>query len=555
MKYKNHIVNSARLLLFFVTGVVNITVIGLFLGITVNAAWFLIPAITIGWVGYFYTEKKSGYLIDIAICAIYIFFCILISANVYDSSWDGNSYHKFAAGLLKEGWNPVYMNSDDFNIASLSLKNDNGGMGGIWEESYPKATWYFASVVYKITGNIEAGKCYTLLFVFITFGICMNFFSKKRSGKQAVLLSIVAALNPIVCAQFQSFYLDGAVSCVLTSLIILFIEIIDNRQSEINKTQYLQLFSLIFWGCNLKFSVLVFVITFCFLFCVLNSWKRKKLDRKNLLILLTDGILAVFVFGFAPYVTNVIRHGNMFYSFNGIFSEESMQAEFGIEGLNGAGRFLVSLFSRMSQGGYESVSEFLKIPFTFSIEELLCADVDERAGGFGIFFSGMLLIAFFILLTVIWKKNKELSWAFRFAFLLMVVSIIEFLFLPQTSQFRYIPHMYLCIVFGAYLLMGQKDKKVFYKGLNVLCGILMMANILPWGVHSVKRINQGVYTTAIFKGMAQSCEWNDTVYEIAFVRDEFVGMNYNLKDFDIVYVGKSISEVGQEFRRTYSDML
>ena len=55
--------------------------------------------------------------------------------------------------------------------------------------------------------------------------------------------------------------------------------------------------------------------------------------------------------------------------------------------------------------------------------------------------------------------------------------------------------------------------------------------------------------------MAQSCEWNDTVYEIAFVRDEFVGMNYNLKDFDIVYVGKSISEVGQEFRRTYSDML
>lgn len=557
MNYKKHVINSAKMLLLFMTGVVGITAIGFFLGIIVNITYFIVPAFLLICIGCYFSADKGSYFIDLMICSLIVLVCILISVNVYDISWDGECYHKYAVGLLKEGWNPVYMKSNDFCIASSSLRYSNGGFGGIWEESYPKATWYFAAVIYDMTGNIEAGKCYTLLFTYITFGICLEFFQKKLSGRQAVLISMFITFNPIVCAQFQSYYLDGVVACVLSSLIILLIGFIDNEDGKISLLQYLLVFSLILWGCNLKFSVNVFIITFCFTFCIISSLKRKKIDKQNFVILLMDGIIAIFIFGFAPYITNIIRHGSMFYSFAGMFNEESMQAEFGI-GINGRGRFLVSLFSKMSQGGYSALKDFLKIPFTFSGDEIFYySAVDARTGGFGIFFSGLLIVAFLVICTVLKKRKKtrNISWRFCFTVLLMTISIVEFLVLPQTSQARYIPHMYLCVAFAAYLLMEQWNKDMLYRVLNIIFCIFIIANMLPWGMQALRRINQGAYTTAVLQGMAQNSERENAVYEIGFVQDAFIGMNYNLKDFNIDYEYKNISEIESIDGTTYSNWL
>ncbi len=555
MSFQKHIIYSSKMLLVFMTGVVCITSLGFFFGITINAAWFIIPAAAVICTGYYYSEEKSRYYIDILICSLIVLFAIQISMNVYDLSYDGACYHKLAVGLLKEGWNPVYMRSNVFNTSTSSLRYSNGGMGGIWEEAYPKATWYFAAVIYKITDNIEAGKCYTLLFAFVTFGICLDFFIKKNSGKAAVLISLFIAFHPIACAQFQTYYLDGVVACVLSVLIVLFIEMIEGKKNKIISMQYLLLFSCIIWGCNLKFSVVVFIVTFCFLFCILSSWRKKKLDIKNVVVLLVQGSIAVFVIGFAPYITNILRHGDMFYSFSGLFSEQSIQDEFGIAGLNGTERFLVSLFSRISQGGYHTLKEYLKIPFTFSLGEIFYySGADARSGGFGIFFSGLFLIAIVVISVELVRRiqNGNISWGFRYAILLFVISFIEFLFLPQTSQFRYIPHMYLCVIFGVYLLMEKSSGKVIYKLLNFISCVFIIANIMPWGIHTIKRFNEGADTTAVFKGMAQNYDWNTDIYEIGFCNDGFVGIDYNLKDFHVKYIYKNINEFESGYGVTYS---
>lgn len=558
MNFEKNAINSAKMLLLFMTGVFGVTGLFFLMGISINYFNFILPFGIMLYVRYsFFPEKKEGYFLDVAICIIVIGVVVLMAANVYDNTWDGSAYHKQAVGLLKEGWNPVYMLSNDFNNATLSVRYAKDGPL-LWAESYPKATWYFAAVIYYITGNIEAGKCYTLLFAYITFGMCLDFFRKKLHGNRAGLLALFAALNPIVCAQFQSYYLDGVVACVLCMLIITFVAIINNEENEISKVQYIEIFCLIIWGCNLKFSVVVFVVTLCGLFCIFNSYKRKKLDIKNTGILFIDGVISVFVCGFAPYITNVIRHGSMFYGLEGLMNEDDMQAQFGVEGLNRTGRFLTSLFGKMSHGEHKTLGEVLKIPFTFSKEELYYYNfVDVRVGGFGIFFSGLLVIAILIIITEFVKRRKmrSVSLSFSFVISLICVSMFEFCVIPQTSQFRYVPHLYLCVIFALYLLLREWNKSSFYKFVNISCCILIIFNMLPWGYSALRRINQGTYTTATLQGMESECAEMGSVYEIGFYSDDFTGIHYNLKDFNVDYVYKNIGEMGTEYKLTYSNWL
>lgn len=554
MNFEEHITNSAKMLLIFITSIFCVTGVFFFFGISIGYFNLIVPFGIMLCTRYtFFDKKMSNYWMDVFICLAILSIAILMSINVYDNTWDGCAYHKQAVGLLKEGWNPVYMLSNDFNNAGLSIKYAKEGPL-LWAESYPKATWYFAAAIYYFTGNIEAGKCYTLLFAYITYGMCLEFFGKKMFGKMKYLITLFIALNPIVCAQIQSYYLDGVVACVLSMLIIVFTQFIDTENEKISKLQYIEIGCLIIWGCNLKFSVVVFVVTICGLFVVFSSVKIRKIDMKNFFVLLFNGIIALFVFGFAPYITNLIRHGSMFYSLVGLMEETAMQKQFGISGLNRTGRFLASLFGKTSHGQYKTLQDVLKVPFTFSMDEFkFYSIVDARVGGFGVFFSGLLVVSLVIIIIIIFKI-REKSLTFLFCISLSVISILEFCVLPQTSQFRYIPHMYLIIVFAMYFLLQKRNEKLVYKFVSYVCCIFIIGNILPWGYNAVQKINQGVSTTAILHGMEMESKEN-TKYEIGFYCDDFTGMHYNLKDFNINYIYKNIDELGSDYKVTYSNWL
>ena len=153
------------------------------------------------------------------------------------------------------------------------------------------------------------------------------------------------------------------------------------------------------------------------------------------------------------------------------------------------------------------------------------------------------------------KKNNSFSLVFVFAISYLLISVVEFCVIPQTSQFRYIPHMYLYIVLAVYLLMRKWNENIFYKYVNILCCILIIVNLLPWGWNAVRKINQGTFTTATLKGMEKECVEQGINYEIAFYCDDFTGMYYNLKDFNISYVYKSVNELETDYRITYSNWL
>ena len=77
----------------------------------------------------------------------------LLCGHVYDDLADGNRYHKFAIGLLKNEWNPIY-DSQEKIINKLNLDAEEN----LWVEHYPKATWIYGANVYKLTNILKQLK-------------------------------------------------------------------------------------------------------------------------------------------------------------------------------------------------------------------------------------------------------------------------------------------------------------------------------------------------------------------------------------------------------------
>ncbi len=93
----------------------NNNIIIFFVGVTITK-WHLpiITIITIIATLLFY--KKDDIKINstaIVIGLIILSVTTLIEGKVYDTTADGNTYHKLAIGSLKNGWNPDYEDSKD----------------------------------------------------------------------------------------------------------------------------------------------------------------------------------------------------------------------------------------------------------------------------------------------------------------------------------------------------------------------------------------------------------------------------------------------------------
>lgn len=549
----------AEMLLIFMMSVVLLATLLLMCGISIHSINFFIPVIFVIFYRIkFFHERRKNLGNDLIIFFMILFFTVVASGIVYDHTWDGCAYHKTAVGLLKEGWNPIRMSADKYNSITNSIQpaRDNPLL---WTEIYPKATWYFASIIYYVTGNIEAGKCYTLIFAFITFGVCIDFFKKRDLGnKECFILAAVAAINPVVCYQFQTYYLDGVVASVLTILIIKFLGFL-YEPGEINKQeQQLSVFALLIWGCNLKFNIPLYIATICAIYCICLSFRDKKVKVKDTLILILEGIISIFGVGFAPYITNIERYGNIFGSFGSLLDEKAFQMSFGIDGLSGVGRFWTSVFGRTSHGQYHTFKDVLKVPFTFKVEEFIYYTIpDAKVGGLGVMFSGLFIFSTLIILIVFINriKQKVFRLPVLYVFLIWSVSLIEFCLIPQTSQFRYVPHLYLCVLLALYFILKNKKRFKLICIAEMIYIVVVIINILPWGGVTAYRIYESINTSSTLKELKKKCEADNTIYQVSFYEDDFTGIFFNLKDYSIKYKYIDIADADPNSEVTYTKWL
>ena len=482
-------------------------------------------------------------VVSIIIATIVFGSTTFVSTHIYDSTSDGNTYHKLAVGAMKNGWNPVWDDVEDFNKDKgnpFDILDDNVNVK--WVDTYAKGSEKYGAVVYSFTDKIESGKSYNLIFAYISLFIIYKIFRKlKLNTWKSLTLSSIMSLNPILLTQLANYYLDGVLAVCLFMIIL----IIMNRNLLKEKVYYLILALSVIWCCSVKFTGLAFAGVFCgvfYLYNIIYLYIKNKKEIKNYLIKDTlfyfiVVMISVLIVGSSSYAKNMIQHGNPFYPLYGKGHVENMVLKEMPSSMQNDNRvivFIKGIFSK-SENSSPSYSELnnqpdWKIPFTLTKEELKNLVVpDIRIGGFGCLFGGVFLLS--IIGTIIYSinliKQKKYDELAKNG-LLLFITIVLLLGLDGSYWARYIPYVYMFPVLTIYNLFKTNNK--LYP--LVICTFLLLNSILillvqiKYTYSNTKYIRGQMYEFKVYAG-------NHETVEINLEHHGIQGIQYNIDDVKI----------------------
>lgn len=430
----------------------------------------------------FFDDSKKNRII----CSLVFSFLVLIIPFLfswtYDYTADGNSYHKMAIGFMKEGWNPIYESSLDWQINKDVIQIDPVTNINKWIDHYPKATWTMGATMYSYTGSIESGKSINFLLMVSAGLLLYSFFSTKFSKKISLLFSLLLIINPVLLSQMFSYYLDGLMGiCFTIEFILLVLLDVCDKKSWL-------LWFLLLCDCsifvNLKFTGLLYsgitaaVFYFYWLFKdKKNFWKIFKYITIRFSALF---IIATCFIGLNSYVRNTIDHHNPLYPLIGKDKVDiitTMQPKVFGE-INSIQKFTWSLFSKTENITYFSGDPNIKFPFMLYNKEIhtIYESPDIRIAGFGPFYAASFIIGLVFLIygivVLIRNKNRVLKY-----FVMALISIIACCIAVKECWWaRYIPQFYCIPVMGLIILeyLFKGKKKCI---LQIILSLVLFANI------------------------------------------------------------------------------
>ena len=523
--------NAALIFLFTFANLLIVSSVLFFFNISISI--FHLPISFVVAIIELYFLRKPR-IIELIISSVLIFAIFLVSlflcGRVFDNSYDGNSYHKEAIGFLKEGWNPIYESAEEFG-----KEHSLGDAHHVWLNSYPKATWFYGASVYKITGNIETAKTFNLIILFVSFFI-VAYLINKFYGKKllALLMAILVVSFPIICQQIFSLYLDGFLGfCLLLTLMYMYLLLKDDTSKE----YFYIIDALLIIIINIKFTGLMYAGIFClgyYIYYLIGKIRSKEYKQlgiftgKFLLIL----AISLLVVGSNSYIKNIVVHKNPLYPLIGKDKVDIMsylQPE-SFADMSPIEKNFYSLFSRTANVGvFNNGEPVLKRPFAKSYYETTQFSEDTRIGGFGVYFSGILIISVIVVIIYmivgIVRKNYHDLIMLGIPFLLII--LIMFC-LSDGWWARYAPQVWFIPLMAVFLLL--KDNKWCIKVFGVLLFILCIDNSYIIIDHMVK---SRIPTSGLTR---QTLEENrGEKIEIQMMSLNYTGTLFNLKDFNIEY--------------------
>ena len=474
-------------------------------------------------------DKKPVTLTEILICLFLLVLFAWISGRFYEFNYDGNAYHKVAVGLLKKHWNPLR------ELPSMSIAEGNipGFESNIWAEAYCKSTWIFGAGIYAITGNIETVKCYTLIGMACAFFLVYHYMRKKDYCRwKTIFMASIAAFNPVAIQQMFSFYLDGFLHTMLIILVVSLLMLSDRKTFDVKVSASMVATSMIVCG-NTKFTGLLYGGIFCIAYYLNDCYQYKKTEKqwfgkicKESLLYIGLLIVTVVWAGASPYMTNLIRHGSPTYPLTGEGKMDVTQWSSPFAEQNHFKNVIFSLFSRMDNFYYTSGKRpTLKIPFTFDQEEVdLTALVDTRISGFGVWFGGLLIVAFVIM--VIWLIKSPYNRQKQLIGLNTLVCIGLTFGIQESWCARYSPYIYMLLLIAFFVLLNSKKKAVMIFT-AVFSLAILFNNCLPL-------IHKGeVYRSS--RAIDRSFQELKEAGPIEIHNGEFEGVYFNFRDKGIDY--------------------
>lgn len=453
--------------------------------INLSLIWIQILSILLPVVVYFFQKKNNDK--KIVMILLYFILCIglpFLFSNTYDLTQDGNGYHKLSIAYLKNGWNPIYQNQNDY-VKENQLPSSRGN--GIWINHYPKSLETISAVMYDMTGSIESGKAVTTL-VLISMGLlAFSYLSIFLNKKQSFILSVVLALNPVILAQLFNYYVDGLMGMCFAMEVIILLSIFIHKKQDFKIWLYLTAICSLF--VNLKFTGLLYsgLIAAVFYFYWLFHYRKEK-DWKTIFVRATGWFIlvfvtAIFIVGSSSYIKNTVTAGNPLYPLFGKDKEDivtKMEPK-SFNHKNSLEKFTISLFSKTENVLYGGGEPQLKNPLHVYESELEAIQIpDVRIAGFGplsacFFVLGIILLG--IELWILYRIDKK---KIKYVVLPLACIILSSILVGESWWARYVPQLYMipwmALILLCMISLQNKKRLWLLRGVGILLFLFMIVN-------------------------------------------------------------------------------
>lgn len=427
----NHLIES----LLFSFGIsVLIQIMFYFLNLNFSIIPFFVPFIIYPlftrWIKK-QTEWDINIIFSYLIIALLSLLFILYFRQFIEHSFDGNMYHGEAMIQMLWGWNPIH----NTNAYASSY-------GFEWAKLYPKFTWIYSAFWIQLTGISSSGMFLNAFIGIITSLKAYLFAKEKTQSKLASwIVAIIVLLNPIFIEQLHTFYVDALMSNLLLLLIIYNLELADDF--NLSHLFYIGLISVLL--INIKFTGfavagLIDLATFTYLMLKRRSYAVKYFIGGVFII-----FFGVGVFGYSPYVVNLLNGRHIFFPLLGpdkwdiitsLIPEPMLQ-------LRSYERFLYSL--RMGSTYLENL---------FTIKEYGYLYYDQRIGGFGSQALKLFILATGIIVTYIIVNIKKIK--LHETLMLILFGMTIMINFRNIWWARYATQLWYIIPFAIIILLNTK---------------------------------------------------------------------------------------------------
>ncbi len=327
-----------------------------------------------------------------------------VTGQVYDTSWDGQTYHQETIIRLREGWNPFRDHLSSDGLPAPQQWNMR------YIVHYARGAEILAASVYKRTGNIEHGKIFNLLLMLSSACLCLSALLRLPAVPihTSLLLSAIMGANPVSLYQALTYYVDGQLSSLMVALLALGVLIIRSCDRIVLLSWLAGIVLLV----NVKFTGVAYagLATVSLVVCVLLRRQRGRAIRLSLLSAIAFVFGAGFI-GFSPYITNTLSHANPIFPYYGSCGEEptfnaNMPANW--RSMDRIDRLFHSVFSQTENvcaacDDPDRRDSHLKNPFRVFEKECdtVLVGPDIRAGGWGPLFGGAVVLSIALLLMTL----------------------------------------------------------------------------------------------------------------------------------------------------------
>ncbi len=335
---------------------------------------------------------------------------IWLAGSFSDFSFDGNAYHQEIMAMLMQGWVPLEGYHGKYEALIFSLHYTQG-----FEMSEACIAMTF--------GSIETGKALNFIFfgamAAITYGVVIRLVPKSRLN--AVLITALTALNPVVLGQIATFYIDYALYDFLVLSLLSVAMAFSAPYAPQRRAWWGLYFLIILMSVGSKFNFAFYQALFgiiLLIWCLATKQKERAWT-----VLDVSGIAAItaLLLCIHPYITNWIDYGHPLYPLMGKNPVDIMT--------------------------YNTPEEFLGrnrfINFIASLAGFEHPTYDARIGGFGPLIIPMLLLCLWPLI----KYRTRIPGYIK----LIILLILAGCFIFDTGWWaRYVPYFWGIIPLTAF---------------------------------------------------------------------------------------------------------